>query len=170
MFSLFRKTPSAANLVERLRPHHAQVVSLVTAIDGPFINLYEAGIFVSSVATSKILSFKRVDPPEFADQFNSLWVSYLVGSYSVEGAELSRNVVVSRLQETFPIYRELFFKTIDPGLREKSHDNGVQLMWSLFSNCTGKQAPEGEGSFIELVAASGQLVMIGIDILKNVHE
>ena len=117
MFGLFKKKPSPEELVDRLRPHYAQVVSLVNAIDGPFINLYEAGIFVSSVATSKILTFQKIDPPTFADEFNALWVGHLIGSYSVDGASPSRNVVVSRLQENFPIYRELFFKTIDPSRR-----------------------------------------------------
>ena len=170
MFGLFKKKPSPEELVDRLRPHYAQVVSLVNAIDGPFVNLYEAGIFVSSVATSKILTFQKVDPQAYADEFNAMWVSYLVGSYSVDGISPSKNLVVSRLQEKFPIYCELFFKTIDPSRNDKAHDNGVQLMWELFSNCTGKQKPEGEGNFINLVIASGQLVGIGASILKDVHE
>jgi hypothetical protein len=43
MFGLFKKKPSPKELVESLRPHYAEVVSLVNAIDGPFVNLYEAG-------------------------------------------------------------------------------------------------------------------------------
>src|SRR5690606_24132226 len=128
--------------IDKLRPHYAQVVSLVNAIDGPFSKLYEAGIFVSSVATSKILTFQKVDPPVFADEFNAEWVSYLVGSYSVDGVSPSKNVVVSQLQEKFPLYRELFFQTIDPSHKEKAYNNRVQLMWKLFSNCTEKQKPE----------------------------
>lgn len=170
MFGLFKKKTSPKELVENLRPHYAEVVALVNAIDGPFVNLYEAGIFVSAVATSKILTFQKVDPPAFADEFNAMWVSYFIGSYSVDGESPSKKIVVSRLQEKFPIYRELFFKTIDPSRKEKAHDNGVQLMWELFSNCTGKQKPEGEGNFINLVVASGQLVVIGASILKEVHE
>lgn len=114
MFGLFKKQSSPEELIDILRPHYAQVVSLVNAIDGPFSKLYEAGIFVSSVATAKILTFQKVDPPAFADEFNAKWISYLVGSYSVDGVSPSKNVVVSRLQEKFPVYRELFFKTIDP--------------------------------------------------------
>lgn len=71
MFSLFKKKPSPTELVESLRPHYAEVVSLVNAIDGPFVNLYEAGIFVATVATSKILTFQKVDPPASADEFNA---------------------------------------------------------------------------------------------------
>jgi hypothetical protein len=167
MFGLFKKKPSPEELVDRLRLHYADVVSLVNVIDGPFVNLYEAGIFVSTVATSKILTFQKVDPPAFADEFNAMWVSYLIGSYSVDGEIPSKNVVVSRLQAEFPFYRKLFFKTIDPSRKEKAHDNAVQLMWLLFSNCTGKQKPE---DFIKLVLASGQLVVIGVSILKDVHE
>jgi len=167
---MFEKKPSPEHLVERLRPYFADVVTLVNAIDGPFVNLYEAGIFVSTVATSKILTFKKVDPPAFADAFNAMWVNYLIGSYSINGEALSKNVVVSRLQEKFSIYRELFFNTIDPRRKEKAHDTGVQLMWELFSNCTGKQKPEGEGSFINLVVASSQLVVIGECILKEIRE
>ena len=170
MFGQFKKTASPKALVESLRPHYWEVVSLVNAIDGPFVNLYEAGIFVSTVATSKILTFQKVDPPAFADEFNAMWVSYLIGSYSVDRVSPSKSVVVSRLQEKFPIYRELFLKTIDPSRREKAHDNAVQIMWELFSNCTGKQKPDGEGNFINLVVASGQLVVIGASILKVVHE
>jgi hypothetical protein len=170
MFGLFNRKPSPKELVESLRPQYAEIVSLVKAVDGPFVNLYEAGIFVSAVANSKILTFQKVDPPAFADQFNAMWVNHLIGSYSVDGENPSKNVVVSRLQEKFPIYRELFFKTIDPRCKEKAHDNGVQLMWELFSNCTGKQKPEGDGNFINLVVASGQLVVIGASILKEVHE
>jgi hypothetical protein len=167
MFGLFTKKPSPKKLADSLRPHYAKVVSLVSAIDGPFVNLYEAGIFVASVATAKILTFKKIDPPVFADEFNSMWVSYLVGSYSVSGESPSKSVIVSRLQEKFPIYRELFFKTIDSRLKEKAHDNGVQLMWELFSNCTGKQRPE---DFLSLVVASGELVAIGASILRDVQE
>jgi len=170
MFGLFKKQSPPEELVDKLRPHYAQVVSLVNTIDGPFSKLYEAGIFVSSVATSKILTFQKVDPPAFADEFNAEWVSYLVGSYSVDGVSPSKNVVVSQLQEKFPVYRELFFKTIDPSRKEKAYDNGVQLMWKLFSNCTEKQKPEGEGNFIKLVVASSELVGIGLGILKDVHE
>ena len=170
MFSLFKKKPSPKELVDRLRSHCAEVVSLVNIIDGPFVNLYEAGIYVSAVATSKILTFTKIDPQVFADEFNALWVNYLIDSYSVDGEQTPKNVVVSRLQEKFPIYRELFLKTIDPSNKEKSYDNGVQLMWELFSNCTGRQKPEGEGNFIKLMVASNKLVDISLNILKEVHE
>lgn len=167
MFSLFKKKTSPEEFIDRLRPHYAQVVSLVTAIDGPFSKLYEAGIFVSALATSKILTFQKVDPPAFADEFNAMWVSYLIGSYSVDGVSPSKNAVVSRLQEKFPVYRELFFKTIDSSHKDKAHDNAVQLIWELFSNCTEKQKPE---DFIKLVGASSELIGIGLGILKDVHE
>lgn len=78
MFGLFKKQSPPEELVDKLRPHYAQVVSLVNTIDGPFSKLYEAGIFVSSVATSKILTFQKVDPPAFADEFNAMWVKYLI--------------------------------------------------------------------------------------------
>jgi len=170
MFGLFKKKPSPKELVESLRPQYAATVSLVKAIDGPFVDLYEAGIFVSTIATSKILTFQKVDPPAFADEFNTLWVSYLIHSYSVDGTSPPKSAVVSRLQEKFPIYRELFFKTIDPNRKEKAHDNAVQLIWELFSNCTGKQKPEGGSNFIRLMAAAGELVAIGVSILNEVHE
>lgn len=167
MLSLFKKKPSPEELVDRLRPHYAQVVSLVIAIDGPFVNLYEAGIFVSTVATSKILTFQKVDPPAFADEFNALWVNYLISSYSINGISPSKNAVVSRLQESLPIYRELFFDTIDPSRKDKAHDNAVLLMCELFNNCTGKQT---HGNFLNLMVSSSELVGIGLGILKDVHE
>ena len=170
MFNLFKEMPSPEKLVDKLRPYYAEVVSLVNSIDGTFVNLYEAGIFVSSLATLKILTFQKVDPPIFSDEFNVLWVNYLINSYSVDGTYPSKNVVMSRLQENVPIYRELFLKIIDPNCKDKAHDNAVQLMWELFSNCTRKQKPEGEGSFIKLVAASSTLVAIGLNIFKDVHE
>lgn len=170
MFNIFKKKPSPEEFVERLRPRYSDVVSLVKAIDGPFIDLYEAGIFISSVATSKILTFKKVHPPEFADEFNATWINYLISSYSVNGENPSREVVAARLQEKFNVYRELFFNTIDPSRKSKAHDSGVQLMWELFSNCTGKQKPEGEGGFVYLVAASSELVAIGTHVLKDVYE
>ncbi|SCZ86388.1 hypothetical protein [Nitrosomonas mobilis] len=170
MFGLFKKQSPPEELVDKLRPHYAQVVSLVNTIDGPFSKLYEAGIFVSSVATSKILTFQKVDPPAFADEFNAMWVKYLIGSYSVDGKSPSKNVVVSRLQEEFPVYRELFFDTIDPSHKEKAHDNAVTLMMVLFRNCTGKQSPEGKGNFLNLMLASSQLVGIGSRILKEINE
>ncbi len=71
MFGLFEKKSSTEDLVDKLRPRYAEVVSLVKAIDGPFANLFEAGIFVSTVATSKILTFQKVDPTAFADEFNA---------------------------------------------------------------------------------------------------
>jgi hypothetical protein len=170
MFRLFRMAPTPHDLVDRLRSPFSDTVALVSAIDGPFTNLYEPGVFVASVATAKILTFKKVDPPAFADQFNAAWVDFLINSYAVDGTRPSKTTVVERLQEKFPVYREFFLKTIDPDRQDKAHDNAVQVIWELFSNCTGKQKPEREGGFLNLVVASNELIAIGLRTLKAGHE
>lgn len=86
-----------------LRPYYAKIAALVSEIDGPFVNLFEAGIFVASIATLKILSFRKVDSQKFADEFNVRWINYLVDSYEVGGESLAKNHLVSRLQEKFHI-------------------------------------------------------------------
>ena len=167
---MFKKKSSAKEFVQRLRPHYAEVVSLVNSIDGPFVNIYEAGIFVATLASIKILTFKKVEPVAFADEFNHIWISYLIDSYSVDGENPSKHLVLSRLQEKFPIYRELFCETLNYDNNEETHDSAVQLMWELFSNCTGKQRPTSEFGFINLVGASGPLVIIGVNVLKDIEE
>jgi len=170
MFGLFKKKTAPEKLIDSLGPHYTQVVSLVNAMNGPFVNHYEAGIFVAAVATSKILTFQKVDPPSFANEFNNLWVNYLVGSCSVDGARPSKDDVWTRLQEKFPIYREIFCDTIDQNLKEKASVTRLCLMSELYRNCTGKQKQEGGGKFLHLTDASVQLVAIGLSIIKEVHE
>lgn len=168
MFNLFNKKSSPEDIVDILRPRYAQVVSLVNTINGQFPKPYEAGIFVATVATSKILTFQKVDPPAYADKFNVMWVNYLIGSYSIDGISPSKSAVLSRLQDNFPIYRKLFFDAVDPSLKDEAQNTSLVLMCNLFSNCTGKK-PE-EIDFLKLMFASSELIGIGLDILKDVHE
>jgi len=156
--------------VNDLRPYYAKIAALVSEIDGSFVNLFEAGIFVASIATLKILSFRKVDSQKFADEFNVRWINYLVDSYEVGGESLAKNHLVSRLQEKFHIYGDLFIKTLDSSDAEKSHNNSVQLMWELFSNCTEKKKPDTNANFLNLVMASDQLVFICGNIFNDIDE
>lgn len=171
MFGIFKKKPSAADFVEKLRPRYAEVFTIANTIDGRFSDLYQAGIFVSTIATSKILTFKKVNPPEFADEFNELWLNYLVGSYSVNGVSPDKDDVRLHMQSKFPVYRELFFGAINTKIPEKDRDtNQICLMSELFSNCTGKQLSEVPGSYFKVMSASGPLVNIGLTIFNDIHE
>ena len=170
MFGLFSKYVTADELVVRLRQPFAEVCGIVASIDGPFVKIYEAGVFVASVATVKILASRKDRPDRFADEFNRMWVREVIGCYRVNGVAPSCDVAITRLQETFPVYRDLLFKVVDAAPGEKKHNAAVQLMWELFTNCTGRSQPEREGGFITLVAVSGELVRISADVQKAVGK
>jgi hypothetical protein len=171
MFGFFKgAAPSPNVLVDALRPHYGRTVASINSIDGPFPNLFEAGIFISSVATTKILTFKKSHSETFAEQFNNRWVDYLIGSYSVDGIAPEKKTVISRLQEKYPVYRDLLLKTIDSSQRAKAHDNAVQLTWELFSNCTGKAKPDSSGGFLKLMTVASEVAGIGVGVLNAVHE
>ncbi len=170
MLNLFNRKLSPDRLIQQLQDPYSEIIAVINWIDGPFVNLYECGIFVSAIVTSKILTFQSVDPPAFADRFNVSWVEYIVNSYDVDGIAPSKKEVIGQLQEKFSVYRKLFFDTIDESNKDKLHDNAVQLTWELFSNCTGKRKPERKEGFINLTLASSEIVSIGLKILNTVHE
>ncbi len=158
------------SLVNRLKDSYRQVFGLVCSVEGRFPNAWEAGIFVSSVATTKILSFEKVDPPIFADKLNAKWVQHLMSNPITIGTPPSRKEIVLRMQEKFPVYRKLFLNAIDPARADKASDDAVQLMWELFTNCTGKRKPDDNANFVKLVLASGDLVSVGLEILADIRE
>jgi len=150
-----RRPESAAfdlnSVIEALKGRYRQAVGLVSSVEGRFANAWEAGIFVSSVATTKILSLKAADPPAVADNFNAQWLQYLLANPLGNGAPAPKSSIVKRMQEKFPVYRKLFLNAIDPSQKDKASDHAVQLMWELFTNCTGKPKPDDEGNFVKLV-------------------
>jgi hypothetical protein len=172
VLNLFKRKPTADALVERLRPAYAEVSRAMVSVEGPFLDLYECGVFVACVATLKILTFKTVDPTAFADTFNAKWVDYLVSSYMVDGRPPDKRQIIARLQEKYPHYRSLvvdLLNVISSRNTEALDKASVQLAWELFANCTRRPRPDG-GAFLNLVVASGTLAGITEQIVQIVQE
>lgn len=158
------------SLIDGLKDSYKQVFSLVCSVEGRFPNAWEAGIFVSSVATTRILSLQKPDPPAIADKLNAKWAQHLMTNPITIGTPPSKKEIALRMQEKFPVYRKLFLNAIDPARTDKASDDAVQLMWELFTNCTGKRKPDDDANFVKLVLASGDLVSVGRDILADIRE
>jgi hypothetical protein len=166
----FKKSSPSDTFLKRLSPIYGEVAGIIKEIDGPFVKLYEAGIFVASIATLKIISLNVENADELADEFNSKWLDYICGSYEVNGKSPDKNLLISRLQEKYPIYSELFLKVVDPqNDDEKRHNASVQLTWELFTNCTDKKAPDSP-HFTNLVLCSGHIVKSALDVFEKIKK
>jgi len=164
----FKKSSKSDIFLKELSPIYGEVAGIVKEIDGHFVKLYEAAIFVASIATLKIISLDVEDPEKLADEFNSKWLDYVCASYEVDGEKPDKNILTKRLQEKYPVYSELFLKIVDPETdKEKMHDASVQLTWELFSNCTDKKAPE---QFTNLVLCSGHITKVALSIFEKIKK
>lgn len=155
------------NIVATLAPFHKDVIDIVNYINGPFEKLYEAGIFVSSIATLKILSFKKYAPIDISEEFNDIWLHRLLLNPN-EKNKPKMEALIARLHEVFPIYREYFFEITEKGKKDNlQQDALIALMCELVRNCTDKEKPE---DFIKLMATSGLLFEIILEIFQAVQE
>lgn len=59
MLGLFRQKNTADEFVNCLRGHYGDTIELITQLDEPFQPLYEAGLFVASIAILKILALNK---------------------------------------------------------------------------------------------------------------
>lgn len=163
----FTKKSLSDTFLKKLSPIYGDTVAVIQQIDGPFVKLYEVGIFIASIASLKIISLDIENSEKLADEFNSKWLNYICESYKVNGENPDKKVLVSRLQEKYPIYSELFLKVIDPeNNEEKIHNAAVQLTWELFTNCTGKKAPDS-AHFVNLTLCSSDIVKSALTIFKT---
>lgn len=166
----FKKSSLSDTFLKNLSPIYGEVAGIIKEIDGPFVKLYEAGIFVASIATLKIISLDVKNAEKLADEFSNKWFDYICGSYEVDGENLDKNILISRLQEKYPIYSELFLKAIDPqNDDEKRHNTSVQLTWELFTNCTDKKVPDPP-HFINLVHCSGYITKSALDVFGKIKK
>jgi len=78
----FKKRPLAEIFLEKLEPIYGEVAGVVKEIDGLYLKIYEAGIFVASIATLKILSLDVERPYELADEFNDKWLDFICGKWA----------------------------------------------------------------------------------------
>jgi hypothetical protein len=164
----FKKNSKSDIFLKELAPIYGEVAGIIKEIDGPFVKLYEAGIFVAAIATLKIISLDIDDSEKLADEFNNKWLDYVCSSYEVDGEQPDKNILIKRLQERYPVYSELFLKVIDPKIdKEKIHDASVQLTWELFSNCADKKAPD---QFTNLVLCSGHITKEALNIFEKIKK
>ncbi len=166
----FKQSSLSGVFLKNLSPFYGEVAGIIKEIDGPFTKLYEAGIFVASIATLKIISLDVENSRKLADEFNSKWLDYICDSYEVNGERPDKNILVSRLQEKYPVYCDLFLKVVDAQKdSEKVHNASVQLTWELFTNCTDKKTPDSPG-FLKLVLYSGQILKSAFNIFEKIKK
>lgn len=135
--------------VKEVSPIYTDLAELIKDIDGFIINVYEAGIFIASIASLKIISLDVEYPEKLADEFNDKWLNYIRDSYKVNDEKPDKNLLISRLQRDSQLYGGFFLDIISPTTDEKKkYDVTVALAWTLFQNCTGKKAPISFSKFL----------------------
>lgn len=163
----FKKAITAQQIVLNLGSFYTDIIEVVEWVEkSPFDDIHEAGIYVASIATTKILSLKNNSSFLLADEFNLLWLEYLHQNPHQKNCP-TIDQLTKELQERYPVYRDMFFTVIDPSNKEKASDKAVQLMWELFSNCTKKKHPE---KFIKLMSASSILIEISLEIYEKIKD
>lgn len=155
------------NYVKELSPFYEEIIALITSLDESVeqFNVSEIGFFVASVATLKLLSQKNEN---LVDEFNSMWLDYICKYYEKElGKKIEKRTLVFELQKKYPIYSKLFLDIFDKKNNEKVHNASVQLIWELFTNTTGKKAPD---SFLNLELNSGHVLKSALGIFGKIIE
>lgn len=165
MFRLFKRKNLPGDFVSLLRRHYGDTVELITQLDEPFQPLYEAGLFVASIATVKILGFENKGDITLADEFNEKWLEYLALNPH-EAVQPTVTELRDKLQTRFPVYRDLFLKILNEENNSTSN-SPVQLIWELFTNCTHKEKPN---NFIDLMAGAPVLIEIALAITNDIKK
>ena len=159
----FDHSKPTKRIVEVLTPYYEEILLMVKNIDGQVKHHYEIGIYIASIATIEILSFKTNDPEKLADEFNTKWVDYISNKENIDKAVLTK-----RLQENYPKYRELFLRTLEAqNDKEKLHNKSVQLIWELYSNATDTESPK---NFLGLTISANKLTSLSIDCMNKLKS
>jgi hypothetical protein len=157
----FKKKVLSEIFIKKLTLLHSELLGVAREINNKSKE-HEVGIFIASIATLKILTLEVEDPRKLADEFITKWINYLV----TQEKGLDAQQALTRLQQVFPIYREIFLGVIDPKASiEAKNTMSTELARQLMVNCGSSDS----GMFLKIMMYSPQITLIGVTTFKEIQ-